>query len=62
LLSRAGVNSDVAERCLGHAPPTIVQTYNRYEYRAELLHAFEALAGLIERIVNPTDNVLAIRR
>jgi hypothetical protein len=39
-----------------------VQTYNRYEYRAELLHAFEALAGLIERIVNPTDNVLAIRR
>jgi integrase len=62
LLSRAGINADVAERCLGHAPPTIVQTYNRYEYRAELLHAFEALAGLIERIVNPTDNVLAIRR
>jgi integrase len=62
LLSRAGIGESVAERCLGHAPPAIVQTYDRYEYRAELLHAFEALAGLIERITNPTDNVLAIRR
>jgi integrase len=62
LLSRAGISESVAERCLGHAPPAIVQTYNRYEYRAELLHAFEALAGLIERIVNPTDRVVAIRR
>jgi integrase len=62
LLSRAGISAEVAERCLGHAPPAIVATYNRYEYRSELLHAFEALAGLIERIVNPTDRVVAIRR
>jgi integrase len=62
LLSRAGISESVAERCLGHAPPTVVQTYNRYEYRGELLHAFEALAGLIERITNPTENIVAIRR
>jgi hypothetical protein len=27
-----------------------------------MAHAFEALAALIERIVNPTDTVLAFRR
>jgi integrase len=62
LLSRAGVNPDIAERCLGHALPTIRATYDRHRYLDEMAHAFEALAALIERIVNPTDTVLAFRR
>ena len=63
LLSRAGINSDLAERALGHAPPTIVQTYNRYEFVDELRHAFEALAALIDRIVSGVDAaVIPIRR
>ena len=63
LLSRAGVNPDIAERCLGHALPTIRATYDRHRYLDEMAHAFEALAALIERIVNPPDAaVVAFRR
>jgi integrase len=62
LMSRAGVNADIAERCLGHVIPGIRGTYDLYEYRDEKAHAFEALAAQIERIVNPLPNVTAIRR
>ena len=53
LLSRAGVNSDIAERCLGHVIGGVRGTYDRHEYEAEKRHAFEALAAQIERIVHP---------
>src|SRR5262245_46758738 len=63
LLSRAGVNPDIAERCLGHVLPTIRATYDRHRYLDEMAHAFEALAALIDRIVNPPDAaVLSFRR
>jgi integrase len=55
LLSRAGVNSDVAERCLGHSLPGVRGIYDRHQYVAEMKLAFEALATLIERIVNPQE-------
>ena len=58
LMSRAGVPSDHAERCLGHVLRGIRGTYDRHEYLAEKRHAFAALAALIERIVNPVDNVV----
>jgi integrase len=61
LLSRAGVNSDVAERCLGHAMPVIRGIYDKHPFVDEMRHAFEALAALIERIVDPQPNVLALR-
>jgi integrase len=53
LLSRAGVNSDVAEKCLGHSRGDIIERYDQHKYLAEMRHAFEALAAQIERIVNP---------
>jgi len=53
LMSRAGVNSDHAERCLGHVIGSVRKTYDRHEYHAEKKHAFEALAAQIEQIVNP---------
>jgi hypothetical protein len=59
-MSRAGVNSDHAERCLGHVIAGVRGTYDRHEYHAEKKHAFEALAGQIDRIVNPRDNVVAL--
>src|SRR5262245_23059384 len=63
LLSRAGVNPDIAERCLGHALPAIRATYDRHHYLDEMAHAFEALATLIERIVNPpAASVIPLRR
>ncbi len=53
LMSRAGVPSDHAERCLGHVMPGVRGTYDRHEYLEEKRRAFEALAAQIERIVNP---------
>ena len=62
LLSRAGVNADVAEMCLGHTLAGVRATYDRHSYHAEKKHALEALAAQIERIVSPPKgNVRALR-
>jgi integrase len=61
LMSRAGVPSDHAERCLGHVIGGVRGTYDRHAYHAEKKQAFEALAAQIERILNPSDNVVPIR-
>jgi integrase len=52
LMSRAGVNVDHAERCLGHVMGGVRGTYDRHEYHPEKKKAYEALATMIERIVN----------
>jgi integrase len=62
LMSRTGVSSDIAERTLGHVLPGVRGTYDRHAYYDEKKRAFEALAALIERIVNPqAGNVVPIR-
>jgi len=59
LLSRAGINVDIAERCLGHAIGGVRGVYDRHQYVDEMRHAFEALAAEIERIVHtPEGNVV----
>jgi integrase len=63
LLSRAGINHDIAERCLGHAMPTIRATYDRHKYVEEMRHAFEALSKLIENITRrPEGKVVLLAR
>jgi integrase len=56
LMSRAGVPSDHAERAIGHVIGGIRGIYDRYAYRTEKLQAFEALAALIDRILEPPEN------
>ncbi len=51
LMSRAGVNSDHAELCLGHVITGVRGTYDRHAYAAEKRAAFEALAELVRQIV-----------
>jgi integrase len=51
LMSRAGVATDHAERCLGHVIGGVRGVYDRHEYHREKAQAFEALAALIEQIV-----------
>ena len=60
LLSRAGVSSDHAERCLGHVIGGIRGIYDRHAFHHEKAQAYEALAAQIEHIVNPRDNVTAL--
>src|SRR5947209_13407122 len=62
LMSRAGVNADVAERCLGHVIPGVRGVYDRHRYIDEMRQAFEALATQIERIVDPQPNVIGLRQ
>jgi integrase len=61
LMSRAGVDSDHAERCLGHVIGGVRGTYDRHAYYDEKKRAFEALANQIDRILNPADNVIPMR-
>jgi integrase len=58
LMSRAGVNADHAERCLGHVIGGVRGTYDRHD---EKRLAYEALAAQIDRIVNPVPNVVPMR-
>jgi integrase len=61
LMSRAGVPTDHAERCLGHAMGGVRGTYDRHAYHTEKKQAFEALAAQIDRIIHPADNVVPLR-
>jgi len=61
LMSRAKVDSDHAERCMGHVIGGVRETYDRYEYLEEKKAAFEKLAGLLAVILNPQANVVALR-
>jgi integrase len=51
LMSRAGVEADIAERCLGHVIGGVRATYDRHEFDREKRNAFEALATMIDTIV-----------
>ncbi len=63
LMSRAGVDADHAERALGHAIPGIRATYDLHSFAREKRLAFERLAEMVQRIVNPpAENVVALKR
>jgi integrase len=61
LMSRAGVDPDHAERALGHVKPGIRGVYDRHEFYDEKRDAFEKLAAMVARIINPQDNVIPMR-
>jgi integrase len=53
LMVRAGVSPHIAERVLGHTIKGVEGVYDRHSYEHEKAHALEALAKLVQRIVNP---------
>jgi hypothetical protein len=62
LMSRAGVTTEIAERALGHVMTLVRGTYDRFDYLGSKQAAFQELANLVERIINPpADNVVALR-
>ena len=62
LMSRAGVRPDLAERVMGHAIAGVEGVYDRHSYREEKAEALRRLAALVASIVNPRENVVAIRK
>jgi hypothetical protein len=62
LMSRAHADPDHAERCLNHVIGGQRGIYDRHKFLAEKLVVFEALASLVERIIDPpTDNVVPLK-
>lgn len=63
LMSRAGVESSIAERVLGHAVAGVEGTYDRHDYVEEKAEALNKLSKLIEMILNPPEgeNVVPLR-
>lgn len=55
LMARAKIRPDISERVLGHVIPGVEGVYDRYDYVEEKRAALEALAALVERIVNPPE-------
>ena len=51
LMSRAKVQTEIAERVLGHAQDELIETYDQYDYQSEMADALERLAALVEQIV-----------
>lgn len=51
LMSRAGVDSEIGERVLGHAIPGVRGVYDRYAYLDEKRDALERLAKLVAEII-----------
>lgn len=56
LMARAGVQSEIAERTLGHVIGGVEGVYDRYGYEKEKGEALAALASLIERILAGEQN------
>jgi integrase len=50
LMARAGVQTEIAERVLGHAQGELIQIYDRHHYQDEMADALTKLAALIEQI------------
>jgi integrase len=61
LMRRAGVDSDISERVLGHAIDGVEGVYDQYDYGPEKADALRKLAGLLQTIINPAPNVVAMR-
>jgi hypothetical protein len=51
-MARAGVDSHISERVLGHAIPGVEGIYDRHHYLEEKAAALQSLAKLINRIVS----------
>ena len=62
VLANVGVRRDIAERVLGHAIPGVEGVYDRHHYGDEKAEALKQLAHLVETIVNPQGNVVAMTR
>ena len=61
LMSRAGVQREIAERALGHVISGVEGVYDRHSYVEEKGRALDALAGLVDRILKGGgDNVIQL--
>jgi integrase len=58
LMTQAGIEPDHAERALGHVIGGVRGVYDRHGYRDEKRKAFDSLAAVVARILDPQPNVM----
>jgi hypothetical protein len=62
-MARARIDSEVAERMIGHLPRGLIRTYNVFDYIDAKRDGFTRLEREIDLIVNPpAADVIAFRR
>ena len=61
LMRRAGVDSEVTERVLGHAIAGVEGIYDRHDYAKEKAAALAKLEGLLKLILEPAKNVAPLK-
>jgi integrase len=52
LMARAGIQTEIAERVLGHTQGELIEIYNRHSYEDQMAAALKKLATIIEGIAN----------
>jgi len=57
LMARAGVQTEIAERVLGHTQGELIETYDRHDYAVEMADALTKLAALIKQMVRNGDGL-----
>jgi hypothetical protein len=60
MMARMDVDSRIGEHALGHALPGVEGIYDRHDYLPKKREAFEKLAELVERIVNPSPDIVVV--
>lgn len=58
LMSRIGVQTEIAERVLGHKQAGIIGVYDRHKYEPEMGNALATLAARIDLILHPEKKVV----
>ena len=61
-LSKLRIAPHISEAVLGHAAPALIRTYDVHDLADEKRHALEAWGSVVQRLVNPEDNVVTMRR
>ena len=61
LMMRARVRPDISERVLGHVIKGVEGVYDHHDYLEDKKDALEALAALVDRIINPSANVVQMK-
>ena len=63
MLSRCGVNGEIAEKVLGHAAIGVKGVYDRHAYFDEKADALQRLATLLDSIIHPrSDTIVPMRK
>jgi integrase len=63
MMSYLKISTEISERCLGHARPSIQRIYDLYKYRDEKMEALTTLANYLALITRPDpENVVTLHR